>query len=70
METSYTENFDVIVDKKPCYPRFFVHHEIHSKIKLTVLNFGDYNIMSILQSLNTWLNLNGFLPIAKPASGS
>ena len=51
MGTSYTENFDVIVDN---------HHEILSKIKLTALKFGDHNIMSTLQSLNTWLNLNRF----------
>ena len=38
MGTSYTENFDIIVDKKPRYSRFFVHHEIHSKIKLTAQN--------------------------------
>ena len=60
MGTSYTENFDVIVDKKPRYPRFFVHHDIHSKLKLTALKFGDHNIMSTLQSLNTWLNFNRF----------
>ena len=60
MGTSYTENVEVIVDKKPRYPRFFVHHEINSKIKLTALKFGDHNIMSTLQSLNTSLNLNRF----------
>ena len=60
MGTAYTENFDVIVDKKPCYPQFFVHHDIHSKIKFTALKFGDHNIMSTLQYLNTWLNLNCF----------
>ena len=60
MGNSYTENFDVIVDNKPCYPRFFVHHDIHSKLKLTALKFGDHNIMSTLQSLNTWLNFNRF----------
>ena len=60
MGTTYTENFDVIVDKKPRYPRFFVHHDIQSKLKLTALKFGDHNIMSTLQSLNTWLNFNRF----------
>ena len=60
METSYTENFDVIVDKKPRYPRYFVYHEIHFQIKLIALKFGDHNIMSTLQSLNTWINLNRF----------
>ena len=60
MGTAYTENFDVIVNKNPRYPHFFVHHNIHSKIKLIALKFGNYNIMSTLQSLNTWLNLNRF----------
>ena len=60
MSTAYTENVDVIVDKKPRYPRFFVHHDIHSKIKLTALKFGDHNIMSTLQYLNALLNLNRF----------
>ena len=36
MGTTYTEPFEVITGKKPCYPRFFVYHEIHSKIKLTM----------------------------------
>ena len=60
MDTAYTENFDVIVDKKPHHPRFFVHPDIHSKIKLTALKFGDHNIMSTLQYLNALLNLNRF----------
>ena len=60
MGTAYTEHFDVIVDKKPRYPRFFVHNDIHSKIKLTALKFGDHSIMLTLQSLNTWLNFNCF----------
>ena len=60
METSYTENFDVIVDRKPRYSYFFVNHEINSKIKLTALKFGNHNLMSTLKSLNTWLNLNRF----------
>ena len=60
ISTAYTETFNVITDKKPRYPRFFVHHDIHSKIKLTALKFGYHNIMSILQSLNTWLNVNRF----------
>ena len=55
MSTSYTKHFDVIVDKKPHYPRFFVNHDIHSKIKLTALKFDDHNIMSTQQSLNTYL---------------
>ena len=48
MGTAYTENCDVIVDKKPRYPHFLVHHDIHSKIKLSTLKFGDHNIMSTL----------------------
>ena len=60
MGTAYTKNFNVITDKKPPYPRVFVHHDIHSKIKVTALKFGDHNIMSILQLFNTWLNLNRF----------
>ena len=70
MGTEYTEHFAVIVNKKPRYPLFFVHHDIHSKIKLTVLKFRDHNIMSTLQSLNTRLNLNRFPPIVKPVSVS
>ena len=57
---TYTEFFDVIVDKKLRYLCFFVHHDIHSKIKLTTLKFDNHNIMSTLQSLSTWLNLNHF----------
>ena len=45
MGTKYTENFEVITDKKSRYPYFFVHHEIYSKIKLTALKFGDHNIV-------------------------
>ena len=59
-DITYTENFDVIVDKKLRYLCFFVHHDIHSKIKLTTLKLGNHNIMSTLQSLSTWLNLNHF----------
>ena len=52
MGTGYTENFDVIVNKEPHCPRFFVHHDIYSKIKLTALKFEDHDIMSTLQFLN------------------
>ena len=69
MGIAYTENFDVIVDKKPRYPHFFVQHDIHSKIKPIALKFGDHNIMSILQSLNTWLNLNRFSTHRKASIG-
>ena len=31
MGTKYTENVEVITDKKSRYPYFFVHHEIYSK---------------------------------------
>ena len=58
MGTAYTETCNVINDKKPRYPRVFVDHDIHSKIKLTALKFGYHNIMSTVQSLNTLLNLN------------
>ena len=60
MNSVYTETFDIITDKKPRYPRFFVHHEIYSKVQVSALKFGEHNIMSTLQSLNTWLNFNRF----------
>ena len=59
MGTAYTETFDIIIGKKkPQYPRFFVHHEIHSKIQVLPLKFGEHKIMLTLQSLNTWLHFN------------
>ena len=57
-------NFDVIVAKKPRYPRSFVHHDIYSKIKLNALKFRDHNIMSTLQSSTV------SLLIVKPVSVS
>ena len=60
MGTKYTKTFEIIIDKKPSYPCSFVHHKIHLKIKLTSLKFGDHSILSTLQSLNTWLNINRF----------
>ena len=60
MCTAYTEIFDVITDKKPRFPRFFVHHEFHSKIQVSALKYNEHTIMSTLQSLNTWLTFNNF----------
>ena len=48
MDTAYTEVFEVITNKKPRYPRFLVHHDIHSKIKVRALKFEDHNIISTL----------------------
>ena len=53
MGTTYTEMFEVITDKQPRYPRIFVHHKIHSKLKIVALKFRDHNIMLTLQSFNT-----------------
>ena len=58
--TVSTETFDFITNKKLRYSRFFVYHEIHSKIKFTALKFGNHNIISTFQPLNTWLNINRF----------
>ena len=50
--TKYTELFKVIT------PRFFIHHEIHSKITVSTLKYGDYNIITTLQSPSTWSIFN------------
>lgn len=59
MGDAYTEIFKVITDKKPRFNRFY-HHKLHSKISVSVLKYGDHNIMSTFQSLSTWLNFNTF----------
>ena len=60
METEYTEYFDVITDKKTIFPRFFVHHDIHSTLTISAMKYSDHNIMSTLQVLRTWETLNKF----------
>ena len=60
MGTEYTEYFDVITDKKTKFPRFFVHHEIHSTLTVSAMKYSDHNIMSTLQSLRTWVTFNKF----------
>ena len=60
MGTAYTDTFDAITDKKTYFPRFFVHHQLHSEIQVSALKYGEHNIMSTLQSLNTWLTFNKF----------
>ena len=58
MSTEYTELFTVIIDKKPRFPRFFVQHEITSKLTISALKYGDNNIMTILQPLRVWMAFN------------
>ena len=58
MDTAYTDTFDVITDNKISFPSDFVHHKLHSKIQLFALKYGEHNIISTLQSLNTWLTFN------------
>ena len=60
MGTTYTEYFDVIADKKTKFPRFFVHHDIHSILTVSAMKYSDHNIMSILYSLRTWVTFNKF----------
>ena len=48
MGTEYTEYFDVIMDKKTKYPRFFVHHDINSTLTVSTMKYSDHNIMSTL----------------------
>ena len=60
MGTKYTESFDVITDKKTKFPRFFVHHDIHSTLTVSTMKYNDHNIMSTLQSLHTWVTINKF----------
>ena len=57
MGTEYTESFDVIINKNK-FPRFFVHHDIHSTLTVSVMKYSDHNIMSTLQSLRTWTTFN------------
>ena len=58
--TEYTESFEVITDQKNEFPRFFVHHDLHSILNVSAMKYGDQNIMSTFQSLRTWVNFNKF----------
>ena len=58
MGTEYTECFDVITDKKTKFPRFFVHHDIHSTLIVSAMKYSNHNMMSTLQSLRTWVTFN------------
>ena len=60
MGTEYTEYFDVITDTKTKNPRFFVHHDIHSTLTVSAMNYSDHNIMFTLQSLRTCVTFNKF----------
>ena len=60
MGTEYTECFDVITDKKTKFPRFFVHHDIHSTLIVYAMKYSNHNMMSTLQSLRTWVTFNKF----------
>ena len=60
MGTEYTEYFDVLTDKKTKFPRFFVHHDIHSTLTVSAMKYSDHNIMSTLQFLRTWVTFNKF----------
>ena len=33
----YTETFDVITDQKTKFPRFFVHHDLHSTLNVSTM---------------------------------
>ena len=37
---------------------FFVYHELHSKIQVSILKYVEYNTILTLQYLNTWLIFN------------
>ena len=60
MDIEYTDTFQVIIDKRPRFPRFFVHHELHSKISVSTLKYDNYNIVLTLQSISIWLTFNNF----------
>ena len=60
MGTEYTEYFDVITDKKIKFPQFFVHHDINSTSTVSAIKYSDHNIISTLQSLQTWTTFKKF----------
>ena len=60
MGTEYTESFVGVNDKKNKFPRFFVHHDIHSTLTVSAIKYSIHNIMSRLQSLRTWVTFNKF----------
>ena len=64
METEYTETFHVITDKKTKFFRFFVHHELNSKVIVSTLKYGNHNVISTLHSLRAWMTFITFSIIA------
>ena len=54
----YIESFDVITDQNTKFRCFFVLHDLHSTLNLSVMKYSDHNIMSKSQSFHTWMNFN------------